>query len=230
MQKIRFIPAVVLAASVTTAFPAFSADLTVTFGKSDPNNMLPAENASCIATPDGKSGPGLNKSPALSWSAGPKGTRSYALDMVDPFVPADRAPFNQDGVTIAFNAKRMVFTHWVLADIPSTVTALAEGADGDGLPVGGLALERTDHGRRGQNGAGGGSLSNGPNGGYKGACPPWNDERIHHYRVTVYALNVDHLALPDLFTRDDLVTAMKGHILASGWTELRYAINAKAKR
>ncbi|MGZ2482589.1 phosphatidylethanolamine-binding protein (PEBP) family uncharacterized protein [Rhizobium pisi] len=24
-------------------------------------------------------------------------------------------------------------------------------------------------------------MKDGPNGGYMGACPPWNDERVHRY-------------------------------------------------
>ncbi|NTG49285.1 YbhB/YbcL family Raf kinase inhibitor-like protein [Agrobacterium rhizogenes] len=221
--------AIAIAAAVTTGSPAFAADLKVKFEKSDGRMLLP-ENASCIATPNSKSAPGPNKSVALSWSKGPKGTRSYALTMVDPDVPSDFSLFNKDDTIIPGNFKRMEFVHWVLADIPASLTSLPEGADGDNSPVAGLPLERTDHGRRGQNGAGGGSLKNGPHGGYMGACPPWNDERIHGYHVTVYALDVDRLNLPDLFTRADLLAAAKGHILASGSHELFYTLNAKARK
>ncbi|KEA07636.1 YbhB/YbcL family Raf kinase inhibitor-like protein [Rhizobium rhizogenes] len=221
--------AIAIAAAVTTGSPAFAADLKVKFEKSDGRMLLP-ENASCIATPNSKSAPGPNKSVALSWSKGPKGTRSYALTMVDPDVPSDFSLFNKDDTIIPRNFKRMEFVHWVLADIPASLTSLPEGADGDNSPAAGLPLERTDHGRRGQNGAGGGSLKNGPHGGYMGACPPWNDERIHGYHVTVYALDVDRLNLPDLFTRADLLAAAKRHILASGNQELLYTLNAKARK
>jgi phosphatidylethanolamine-binding protein (PEBP) family uncharacterized protein len=27
--------------------------------------------------------------------------------------------------------------------------------------------------------------------GYDGPCPPWNDERMHHYIFTIYALDID---------------------------------------
>jgi Raf kinase inhibitor-like YbhB/YbcL family protein len=221
--------AIAIAAAVTTGSPAFAADLKVTFEKSDGRMLLP-ENASCITTANDKSAIGPNKSPALSWSKGPKGTRSYALTMVDPDVPGDFSLFNKDGTTIPKNFKRIEFVHWVLADIPASLTSLPEGADGDHSPAAGLPLERTDHGRRGQNGMGDGSLKNGPQGGYKGACPPWNDERVHGYHVTVYALDVDRLNLPDLFTRADLLAAAKGHILASGSQKLLYTLNAKARK
>ena len=225
-NSLTLITAIVIAAAAT---PALSADLKVTIEKSNGRMLLP-ENASCISTPDDKSAPGPNKSLPLSWSKGPKGTRSYAVTMVDPDVPTDFSLFNKDDKAIPRDFKRMEFVHWVLADIPASRTTLAEGTDGDGLSASGLPLERTDHGRRGQNGAGGGNLKDGPHGGYMGACPPWNDERVHSYHVTVYALDVDRLNLPDLFTRADLLAAAKGHILASGSRELFYTLNAKAKK
>jgi Raf kinase inhibitor-like YbhB/YbcL family protein len=227
-HSLHFLGAITITAAVTAGLPAFAADLKVMFAKGN-GRMLPPENASCIATSNSKSAPGPNKSPALSWSKGPRGTRSYALTMVDPDVPGDFSLFNRDK-SIPKNFKRIEFVHWVLADIPASLTSLPEGADGDGSPAGGLPLERTDHGRRGQNGAGGGSLKDGPHRGYMGACPPWNDERVHSYHVTVYALDVDRLNLADLFTRADLLAAAKGHILASGSRELFYTLNAKARK
>ena len=224
---LKILNATVIAAVVAT--PALSADLKVTFAKSNGQTLLP-ENASCVSTGSDKSAPGPNKSPAVSWSKGPKGTRSYALTMVDPDVPADFSLFNKADKTIPKDFKRMEFVHWVLADIPPSRTSLAEGTDGSGPSANGLPLERTAYGRRGQNGAGGGNLKDGPHGGYMGACPPWNDERVHGYHVTVYALDVDRLNLPDLFTRADLIAAAKGHILASGSQELFYTLNAKAAK
>jgi hypothetical protein len=220
--------AIVIAAAIGVALPVQAADLKVRFGKREPGDMLPPINASCVVNRQGKTARGANKSPALSWSRGPAGTRSYALTMVDPTVPTDRSAFNKPGITIARNVQRSDFAHWVLADIPAPLTYLPQGADGNGIVKGGLPLRHTTHGRRGQNGAGGGSLKDGPHGGYMGACPPANDERIHQYRLTIYALNVEKLNLPDLFTRADLLAAMKGHILASGTAELRYTLNPRA--
>jgi len=225
-NMLNVLNAIVIATLAAT--PALSADLKVTIEKSNGRMLLP-ENASCVSTPNDKSASGPNKSLPLSWSKGPKGTRSYAVAMVDPDVPADFSLFNKDKA-IPKDFKRMEFVHWVLADIPATRTTLAEGVDDDGPSASGLPLERTDHGRRGQNGAGGGNLKDGPHGGYMGACPPWNDERIHGYHVTVYALDVDRLNLPDLFTLADLLAAAKGHVLASGSRELFYTLNAKAKK
>ncbi|MDE1996378.1 MAG: YbhB/YbcL family Raf kinase inhibitor-like protein, partial [Rhizobiaceae bacterium] len=211
------------------ALPLHAAELKVKFDKREPGDMLPSINASCAVDRQGKSEPGENYSPALSWSKGPAGTRSYALTMVDPTVPVDRSGFNKKGVTIAWDAKRADFTHWVLADIPAALTYLPQGTDGNGVVKGGLPLRHTNHGRRGQNGFGDGTLKDGPHGGYFGACPPWNDDRIHQYQVTVYALDVERLNLPELFTREDLLAAMKDHILASGTAELRYTLNPRAR-
>jgi Raf kinase inhibitor-like YbhB/YbcL family protein len=204
-----------------------AADISVTFGKTN-EGTLPVANASCVAA-DGKAAPGRNRSPAISWSKGPAGTRSYALVMTDPDVPADLSLLNRQGAEIASDLPRMEFTHWILADIPASVTRLSEGSDGDGMPQGGLPLERTEHGRRGQNGFAA-FLKDGPHGGYMGACPPWNDLRIHRYRVTVYALDTDRLTLHDAFTRADYLAAANGHIISSGAAELTYTINAKATK
>lgn len=210
------------------ASDVLATEMAVTFDRSGRGGTLPTENASCVAA-NGKAAPGRNRSPALSWSKSPAGTRSYALVMTDPDVPADFSLLNREESEIARDLPRMEFTHWILADIPASATRLAEGADGDGISRGGLPLERTEHGRRGQNGFAA-FLKDGPHGGYMGACPPWNDLRIHRYRVTVYALDTDRLTLPDAFTRADFLAAANGHIVSSGAAELTYTINAKATK
>lgn len=53
---------------------------------------------------------GANRSPQLSWTAGPEGTKSYALTCWDPDAPT----------TVGFS-------HWVRFDIPTGCTALPEG-------------------------------------------------------------------------------------------------------
>ena len=51
-------------------------------------------------------------------------------------------------------------------------------------------------------------------GGYDGPCPPWNDSIIHHYHITVYALDVETVELDGAFTGADALSAIKGHVLA----------------
>ncbi len=220
----------IAAAAATAALPAAAADLKVHFAKREPGDILPPENASCVASRDGKSAPGRNVSPALSWTKGPPGTRSYVLTLVDPTVPTDHAAFDKEGVTIPRDAPRSDFVHWLLIDMPLSEMHLPEGADGAGIVKGGLPLKRTLHGRRGQNGGCDGSLKNGPHGGYMGPCPPWNDERIHEYHLTIYALNVAHLDVPAVFNRADVLAAVRGHILAAGTAELDFTTNPRARK
>jgi hypothetical protein len=52
--------------------------------------------------------------------------------------------------------------------------------------------------------------------GYDGPCPPWNDENIHHYHFTVYALNVDSLNLGTDFDGPAAMEAIEGKVLAQG--------------
>ena len=56
-------------------------------------------------------------------------------------------------------------------------------------------------------------------GGYDGPCPPWNDERLHHYHITLYALDVEKLGLHDDFGGPDALSKMEGHVIArASWT------------
>ncbi len=107
---------------------------------------------------------GGNQSPALSWTPGPEGTRSYAVTMYDPDAPTGSG-----------------WWHWVVYNIPASVTHLAAGAgdaSGAKLPVGAMH-GRTDFGAQG----------------FGGACPPVGD-KPHRYIFTVYALKSDRLEVP----------------------------------
>ncbi|HED63988.1 MAG TPA: YbhB/YbcL family Raf kinase inhibitor-like protein, partial [Planctomycetes bacterium] len=118
------------------------------------------------------------------------------------------------------NLPRADFVHWVLVDVPASVTELAAGSCCDGVTPGGKRGPSGPAGSRqgindytswfeGDAEMGGTYL------GYDGPAPPWNDERVHHYHFRVFALDVDRLDLGDRFTRADVEAAMAGHVLAS---------------
>ena len=73
---------------------------------------------------------GGNRSPQLSWSGAPEGTRSFALTCYDPDAPTGSG-----------------FWHWVVANIPVNVTELALGAGKSSMPAGSVTV-RNDAGTR----------------------------------------------------------------------------------
>lgn len=100
---------------------------------------------------------GRNLSPALRWSGAPSGTRSFAVTVFDP-----------DGAG---------WWHWLVYDIPPSVSDLPEGAGSPGgkLPPGSV---------QGHNDFG--------SAGYGGPCPPAGG-KPHRYVFTVYALKTDSI-------------------------------------
>jgi Raf kinase inhibitor-like YbhB/YbcL family protein len=209
------------------ASPAMSASsrLQVQLGGLLADGRLPVSAAYC---PPAKMDPALyNISPSVSWSRGPRGTRSYALIMTDLDVPKDLSLINKPGVTIAADAPRVAFIHWVLVDIPPSITRLRKGEESSGFVLKGNRIGPTDHGVRGANVYThfypGDSELAGPRGGYDGPCPPHNDALPHRYVVHVYALDVATLGLSGLFFGEDAERTMQGHVLASGEATASYS-------
>lgn len=61
--------------------------------------------------------------------------------------------------------------------------------------------------------------------GYDGPCPPWNDERIHHYLFTLYALDVPALEISDTLDGRAVRKALEGHVLATATLTGTYSLN-----
>jgi Raf kinase inhibitor-like YbhB/YbcL family protein len=139
--------------------------------------------------PDIYTGYGKGYSPPVMWTPVP-GAKSYVVVIEDPDAPGS-APF----------------LHWLVYDIPSTVTALDDPSQGGALP---------DGVRQGVSSAG--------SAGYSPLKPPVGD-KPHHYHVEVFALD----AAPQLSGTPDfaaLLHAMTGHVLADGETVGVYTPNA----
>ena len=188
---------------------------------------IPPKFAAGIPGPSGPV-PGPNKSPHFEWSDAPAGTKSFALICHDRDVPSKADDVNKKDRKVPHDLPRVDFWHWVLVDIPATARELAEGVESDGLVPKGKPTGKTDHGRRGANSYGDwfGSDPNmgGVYGGYDGPWPPFNDERLHHYTFTLYALDVASLDLKDPFTGPQALDAIKGHVLAEATWSGVYAI------
>lgn len=121
---------------------------------------------------------GDNTSPVLRWQGTPSGARSLALILHDPDAPSGE------------------FIHWVLYDLPATITELPSGKYQNArFPLGGL---------QGKNGFGG--L------GYGGPCPP--PGAPHHYVFTLYALSQPSLGIAAGASKEELDAAMSGKVLA----------------
>jgi hypothetical protein len=179
----------------------------------------------------GKEGPmelGPNHSPRIAWTGAPAGTQSYAIICHDPDVPSVPDDVNKEGRAVKADLPRVDFFHWVLVDIPAATTELPEGADSTEAKVGGKPAGKTEYGVRGLNTFTNflaGSQMEGNYGGYDGPCPPWNDELLHHYIFTVYALDTPSLGLSGEFGGKEALSAMEGHILAKGDYMGTYTLN-----
>ena len=144
---------------------------------------IPERYAVAVPTPEGRAEmAGRDLSPHLRWSGEPEGTRSFAITVVDPDVPADRNRMGVEGLSLGDDESRVRFAHWLIADIPADVHEIAEGADGDGFVAHGKPPGPTAVGGiSGANGYGGLFEGNadleGTYGGWDGPFPPWNDEQ-----------------------------------------------------
>jgi Raf kinase inhibitor-like YbhB/YbcL family protein len=194
---------------------------------------IPEEYAFCVPDERTHSAMGQNLSPAIRWSDAPNGTRSFALICHDPDVPSRPENVNKEGQAVSADLPRVDFFHWVLVDIPANTRELPKGADSDGIKPGGKPPGRTEFGARGINNYTDWFASDeqmkGDYGGYDGPCPPWNDELVHHYHFTVYALDVPSLRLDGRFGGPEALAALQPHVLAKGGWIGTYTLNPKLR-
>ena len=207
-----------------------NAILTVKMDAWNDGERIPERFAFCIPAEEGHVRMGQNRSPGMSWSGAPDGTKSYAIICHDYDVPSIGDDVNQEDRSISADLPRVDFFHWVLVDIPETTTSLSEGADGAEVSAGGKEPGPTEIGVRGLNNFTDWFAENpdmsGSYGGYDGPCPPWNDEIMHHYVFTVFALDIETLGLNGNFGGPEVLAAMDNHILAQGKCVGEYTLNA----
>lgn len=190
---------------------------------------IPAAHAFGVPDPQAHVTFGPNRNPHLQWSDAPEGTLSFALLCHDPDVPTIGDDVNKEGRSVPADLPRTDFYHWVVVDIPADVDRVAEGAVSNGVTPRGKPTGSDPLGRTGWNDYTGWFTGDpdmeGEYGGYDGPCPPWNDERLHHYHFTVYALDVERLDLPERFGGADARRAIEGHVLAQAELVGTYTLN-----
>jgi len=223
VKAVKFAAIGLCAAATAVALAATSAaapTLKVRVDSFKDGGMMPNKFAFCVPAAQGHTSGGPNINPSISWSKGPRGTKSYAIVVYDTDSPAEqREKMNKEGETLTAAVPRRNFFHWVLADIPANVTSIKEGADSNARVLHGKPATSST-GVKGLNDYTKATASNdamkGQYYGYDGPCPPWNDDNLHHYHFTVYALSVGSLNLPKDFDGPAAMEAMKGKILAQG--------------
>ena len=130
------------------------------------------------------SGEGVDVSPPLAWTGLPAGTRELALICDDPDAPTPEP-----------------WVHWVIYKIPADAQGLAENVPPEARPASPAGA------MQGKN-----SWPSGRTIGYRGPMPPPGHGR-HRYFFKLYALDAV-LGLKPGITKDQLLKAMKGHVLA----------------
>jgi Raf kinase inhibitor-like YbhB/YbcL family protein len=134
----------------------------------DPYELLPKAGTFTVTSTDVAQGEPLsddhafaggNTSPQLSWSGFPAETRAFVVTCFDPDAPIVSG-----------------FWHWVLVNLPATVTSLDTGAGTTERLENGAFHVRNDFGTKN----------------YAGAAPPVGDQ-THRYFFVVHAIDVEAL-------------------------------------
>lgn len=173
---------------------------------------------------------GKNLNPHLAWSDVPEGTQSFALICHDPDVPSKGDDVNQEGRTVPASLPRVDFFHWVLFDLPAHLREIAVGEfSSEVVPRGKPGPQAPYNARQGVNNYtewfAGDNDMRGDYYGYDGPCPPWNDELVHHYVFTLYALDTGQLPIDGRATGPQVREALKGHVLAEASLTGTYSLN-----
>lgn len=193
---------------------------------------IPGDYAFCTPDPAHHVCLGRNRNPQLSWTDAPSASKSFVIICHDPDVPSQGDDVNQEGRSVPAALPRVDFFHWVLVDLPATMSSLKEGEfSSDVKPRGKPGPQAPYNSRQGINNYtdwfAGDNDMRGDYYGYDGPCPPWNDEIVHHYVFTVYALDIETLPLDGRFGGPEVRAAIQGHILAEATLTGTYTLNPR---
>lgn len=194
------------------------------------HQKIPGEFSFCTPDPAHHVCLGQNLNPDLVWRDAPAATKSFALICHDPDVPSSGEDVNQENRSVPATLPRVDFFHWVLIDLPATVNTIKQGEFSSTVTPRGKPGPAALYGsQQGINSYtdwfAGDNDMRGDYYGYDGPCPPWNDEIVHRYVFTVYALDVEKLGLAGKFDGPEVRTAMAGHILAEAKLTGTYTLN-----
>jgi len=193
---------------------------------------IPGDNAFAVKDPATHVRFAANRNPQLAWDEVPNGTESLVLFCIDGDAPTDGSNVNQEGKMVPASLPRADFYHWTLVDIPPSMTSIAEGQFSQAVtPKGKPGPVIADGARPLRQGindytswfAGDKDMA-GDYYGYDGPCPPWNDERVHHYVFRLYALDIPRFPLEGRFTGPEAMAAIHGHILDEAQTIGTYTL------